>query len=151
MEDLNEQYFLRLRVAILTKETRWKNKEITNKQALDFFQEKSREICFFINNNQQSHLRTKMSGLLEYVNILISQVKEEMKNVYIIRTDKTKMIVCADENLVKKCIERLGKDVSVATYKTTICQTEQDIDKILQKQEEPNGDFVFLEFHGLPE
>lgn len=152
MEDLNEKYFFNLRNNILEQENQWKNKCISNKQALDFLQGKRQEICFFINNSRPSHLRTKMSGLLEYVNILINQIKDEMKNVYIVHFKDNQTIVCADESLLKKCLDRLENDSSIKPIKTTICQTEEDLDMILPKKEAKlDGDFVYLEFHGLPQ
>ncbi len=138
MKDLNEQYFLVLRSFIVDQEDKWKNKAISNQQALEFFQKKINEISFFVRNNKPSHLRTKMTGLLEYIDIIISQIKEEMKNVYIIPTNNNQMIVCSDENLVKKCLERLGKDVSSEPVKTKFCQSEEDLEKILPKQEDPS-------------
>ena len=151
MEDLNEQYFLVLRSYILDKEDKWKNKEISNQEALKFFEEKNIEVFFFVRNNKPSHLRTKMSELLEYINNVINQIKEEMKNVYVIHTNNNETIVCADESLIKKCLERLGTNVSSEPIKTKIYQSEEDLDEILPKKEEPSlkGDFVYFEFHGV--
>ena len=130
MEDLNEKYYIRLKEFIQNIEQSWRNKEITNKDALDFFKEKNNEIGFFLKNNASSPRKMKMIGLSTTIRGLIQEIEEAMKIIYVLRTDKTKMIACADESLVKKCIDRLGKDVSVATYKMKVCQTEEDLDGI---------------------
>ncbi len=46
MEDLNETYIKLLREYILSTEQKWRNKEITNKEALDFLKEKDNEVVF---------------------------------------------------------------------------------------------------------
>ena len=130
MEDLNETYFKILREYILSTEQKWRNKEITNKEALDFFKEKNNEVGFFLKNNASSKLRIKMSGLSTIILNLIQEIEEEMKNIYILRTNKDKVIACADENLVKKCIERLGKE-NIKYSKMKVCQTEEDLEGVL--------------------
>lgn len=131
MKNLNETYYQILKEYIEHTEQNWRNKTITHKQALEFFKEKQKEVGFFLRNNPHSTLRIKFDDLSTFIYKLIQEVEEEMKTIYILRTDKTKMIACADESLVQKCIARLGKDTLVTTYKMKICQTEEDLESVL--------------------
>lgn len=65
-----------------------------------------------------------------------------------------------DEDQMKKRFSALHKqaiefdDLLTDLFEEKICQTEQDLDKVLPKKEEDkklNSDFVYLEFHGLPQ
>ena len=143
-------YYLECKRKVEGVEKDWKAKKLSNEYALQVSNDWKKALMVYIANDGPTPTRAKIEELLVKLNTLMGKIKQEMKNVYIIQTDSNQTIVCADENLVKKCTERFGKNATVT--KTTICVSEQDLDKILPQKEEPslNGDFVYLEFNGLP-
>ncbi len=72
----------------------------------------------------------KMLGLSTTLHALIQEIEEATKTIYILKTNKDKVIACADEGLVKKCIERLGKE-NVKYSKMQVCKTQEDLDGVL--------------------
>ena len=115
-------------------ETAWRNQEITNKQALLLFKDKRGEIAFFLKNNAESPLGRSFLQLGLHVNDLIKEIKEEMKTIYIVKTDKNRLISLSDQNLLQKCLARLDADVEV--FKMKVCETEEDLDILLDDKQD---------------
>ena len=124
-------YYLDCKTRIESIENDWENKLISNESALQSVKDWKKTCMEFVINEDPSPERGDFMGLIKYLNDFKARIKEAMQTIYIIRTDKTKMIACSDESLVQKCIARLNKDTQVATYKMKICQSEKDIDEVL--------------------
>ncbi|MBO5954619.1 MAG: hypothetical protein J6Q13_01475 [Clostridia bacterium] len=95
-------------------------------------------------NKKNSEVNTNLVSLFDQICALIEKINEEMKTIHIIRTDKTKIIACANAKLAQKCIARLGKDAKVATYKIQICETEEDLNNILLEDKLKEDDLSLL-------
>ena len=87
-----------------------------------------------------------MLALANRIENIIEEIKEEMKTIFILRTNKDKVLAVADESLVKKCIARLGKE-NVKYSQMKVCQTEEDLDSNFLEdklEEQLNGRVVHL-------
>ena len=129
---IDEDYYYDCEKKFDNLEKEWKSKKISNEFALQTACEWRKALVYVIASNVPTPSLSKISSLVGRLDKFTGKIKEEMKTIYVLRTDKTKMIACADESLVKKCIERLGKDTLVATYKMKICKTEEDLDRVLE-------------------
>lgn len=129
-------YYIDCKTKIESIEKDWENKLISNEYALQSVKDWKKTCMEFVANEDPSPERGDFLSLIRYLNDFKARIKEAMKTIYILRTDKTKMIACADESLVQKCIARLGKDTQVATYKMTICQSEKDIEELFSEHVE---------------
>ena len=134
MSNYNKLYFSAMRDFIKNQEQAWRNKEITNKKALALFKDKRGEIAFFLKNNAESELYGNFLQLGLHVNALIKEIKEEMKTIYILKTNEDKLISVSDESLLQKCLARLGTDIEV--FKMKVCQTEEDLEIALEDKTE---------------
>jgi len=148
--ETDHNYYLECKRKVEKLEKDWKAKNLNNETALQSANEWRKTLFYYVINEQNTTIRARIQELLDKVYNLINEIKEEMKNVYIVTTNNNQTIVCSDESLVKKCIERLGKDVSVAQHKAQICQSEEDINKILLeiKKEENKYDGPILQVFG---
>ena len=132
MSNYNQLYFSSMKTFVEDNEKAWRNKEMSNKQALDFFKEKNGEIFFFVRNNPESEIRNSFLKLGIYVQDLIKEIREEIKTIYVIKTNN-KLISVSDETLLQKCLLRLGNNVDV--FKMKVCQNEEDLDYILDNNQ----------------
>ena len=134
MSNYNEIYFSAMKNFVESHEKAWRDREISNKQALAIFKDKRGEIAFFLKNNADSELKRKFLKLGLYVQEIIKEIKEEMKTIYIVKTDKNKLISVSDQNLLQKCLARLDADVEV--FKMKVCETEEDLDILLDDKQD---------------
>lgn len=144
-------YYLSCKAKVSILKRDWELKNISNEVALQCAKDWKQAMTYFVVNESPTPTRANIEKLLVELNKLIDKIQEDMKTIYIVQPDEHEIIVCSNENLVKKCLERLGTNVSSEPIKTKICQSEEDLDEILPKKEEPSlkGDFVYFEFHGV--
>ena len=130
-----EQQYNKFNTTIQTIEQNWRNEQITNKTALDLLRQQRKEMLHFLNNHELTSRGLDFIDLSRKLLRLIKTVEDEMKTIYVLQTDKTKMIATSDESLMKKCVARLSKDTAYMTHKRQICHTEQDLDKMFFSSE----------------
>lgn len=141
MKDFEIEYLENVKKQFETIKQDWANTNIDDIDAYLELKDLNQELFYFIFNHQTCNFNGEMNTLYNEINDYMAQIKKQRKIVYILRTDKTKMIAVSNESLVQKCIARLGKDVQVETCKTKVCQTEDDLDAVLLEynlNEEPN-------------
>jgi len=135
-----EQQYNKFNTTIQTIEQNWRNEQITNKIALDLLKEQRKEMLLFLNNHELTSHGLDFIDLSRKLLRLIKTVEKAMKTIYVLQTDRTKMIATSDKNLMKKCIARLSKDTAYSMHTMEICHTEKDLDQIFFNSELTNND-----------
>ena len=130
MIDFNQKLFQVYSEYVSSIEENWKNNHLTSKDANEKLTELLKTLVLAIARAENLETQAKLTTLNSKLVDLINETLEEMKSIYIVRTNKDKVLAVSDKRLVERCIERLGK-VNVKFSKINVCQTEEDLEGVL--------------------
>lgn len=127
MIDFNQKLFQVYSEYVSSIEENWKNNHLTSKDANEKLSELHNTLVLIIARTENLETQAKLTTLNSKLVDLINETLEEMKSIYMVRTNKDKVLAVSDKRLVERCIERLGKE-NVKFSKMNVCQTEEDVD-----------------------
>ena len=130
MNEMSKKYFQVYNEYVSSIEENWRNNHLTSKDANEKFVELLKTITYSVVHTEDVEFKAKMTTLYNKLNTLIDETVEDMKTIFVLRTNEDKVIAISDISLVQKCIDRLGKE-NVKYSKMKLCQSEEDLDNVL--------------------